>query len=149
MSLETHMASMRLASHHPVTHLDQRVEHLLNLLEPPPSGPRMKAGVQAVVEEVRALLCAFKTAEAQHVRVALADATFAFGKAQERLGFLRRSFGETVRVAIVGLEQLLSPTERAELERVALVAEAAPLTSCDDLEVMRAGRAGPRRSAVA
>jgi hypothetical protein len=141
---EKHMASMRLASHLP-THLDQRVERLVGLLEPPPAGHR----VQAVVEEVRALLCAFKTTEAQHVRVALADPSFAFTKAQERLGFLRRSFGETVRVAVVGLEHLLSSTELAELERVALVAEAAPMTTSDDLEVMRAGRAGSRRSAVA
>lgn len=145
MSLETRMASsLRLASHLP-THLDQRVERLVLLLEPPPAGQR----VQAVVEEVRSLLCAFKTAEAQHVRVALADPAFAFTKAQERLGFLRRAFGETVRVAAVALVHLLSPTERAELERVALVAQAAPLTSSDDLEVMRTARSGPRRSAVA
>lgn len=141
---EKHMASMRLASHLP-THLDQRVERLVLLLEPPPAGHR----VQAVVEEVRALLCAFKTSEAQHVRVALADPSFAFEKAQERLGFLRRSFGETVRVAIVGLDLLLSPTERAELERVALVAESAPLTTADDLDIVRAARSGSRRAAVA
>lgn len=141
---EKHMASMRLASHSPA-HLDQRVERLVTLLEPPPAGHR----VQAVVDEVRSLLCAFKTAEAQHVRVALADPSFAFSKAQDRLAFLRRSFGETVRVAAVGLDPLLSSSERAELERVALVAEVAPMTTADDVEVMRAGRAGSRRSAVA
>jgi hypothetical protein len=144
-TLAAELAGLRLASTTLSSTLDDRLGRLAGLLEPPAAGGQARA----VVEEVRALLCAFKTAEAQHVRLGLADRAFGFEAAQEGLGSLRRAFADVVRAAIVGLGRVLAAPERAELERVALVAGSAPLTSRADLEGMRAGRAGTRRAAVA
>jgi hypothetical protein len=101
--------------------------------------------IVALLAEVRDLLRAFQVAEARHVRLGLADPGFAFATAQERLGFLRSTFGAIVRVAIDGLEEILTRVERVELEKIALLAQTAPLTSQDDLEAMRSAR--QRRSA--
>lgn len=101
--------------------------------------------VVALLADVRDLLRAFQVAEARHVRLALADPEFAFATAQERLGFLRSTFGAIVRVALEGLDEVLTRVERVELEKIALLAQTAPLTAVEDVEAIRAARR--RRSA--
>lgn len=125
--------------------LGHRVERLVALLEPLREG----TGVSDVLREVRELFRAFQTAEARHVRVALADPGFPFASVQDRLAFLRRTFGAIARVAAEGLADRLAPEERAELERIAHLSQHAPLTTADDVAAIRAARAGRRRSAVA
>ena len=125
--------------------LEQRVDRLTLLL----GRSREGTGVSDVLAEIRDLFQMFQAAEARHVRVALADPTFAFGPVQERLGFLRRTFGAITRVTAEGLDARLAPAERAELERIAFLAEVAPLTSVEDLAAMRVARSSPRRREAA
>jgi hypothetical protein len=118
--------------------LDDRVGRLAVLLDPSGEG----TGVSDVLAEVRDLFRGFQAAEARHVRAGLCDATFGFRQVQERLGFLRRTFGAITRLAADALAPRLAPEERAELERIAFLAQTAPLTTVDDLAAMRAGRRG-------
>lgn len=126
---------------HPVDDLVSRVERLAATFEGGPSA-------RAVIQESRDLLRAFQAVEARQVSLAIGDPTFPFAAAQERLESLRRAFGGIVQVALDVLRGDLAPADRAELERVVLLARTAPLTTAEDVAAMRAARAG-RRSAVA
>src|SRR5688500_6449933 len=120
--------------------LGHRVERLVTLLEP--AGHPEGTGVQQVLTEVRELFRAIQAAEARPVRAALGDATFPFAQVQERLGFLRRTFGAITHLAADGLAARLSPAERAELSRISFLSQSAPLTSVEDVAAMRTARRG-------
>lgn len=131
------------ASAHDLTEaLNAQVVRLALSFERPPLA-------RPILIEVRGLLRAFQSAEARHVSLGLANPAFPFAAAQERLGSLRRAFGGIVQVALDALRHDLVPTERAELERVVLLARTAPLTSVEDLAATRTARSARSTSAVA
>jgi hypothetical protein len=130
------------------TDLGARVEHLAAAFASPDDG----ALAPRVLAEAGELLRAFQAAEARYVSLAVADPSFPFAAVQERLGSLRRVFGAIVQVAVDVLRSGDSkPETRAELQRVALLARSAPMTTADDVAALRSARAArPRRtSAVA
>lgn len=150
MTLATDLGSTRSGQHatsaptgQPVDDLLPRIERLAATFEGAPA-------IRAVVQESRDLLRAFQAVEARQVGMAIADPSFPFADAQERLGSLRRAFGAIVQVALDVLRGDVAPADRVELERVVLLARTAPLTTADDVAAMRAARTNrPRRSAVA
>ncbi|MCW8139765.1 MAG: hypothetical protein KIT58_12780 [Planctomycetota bacterium] len=116
------------------------VDRLAALLAAGPATPRAELE-RRVLGEVAGFLDELKAAEARHVQLGLADPTFPFAAAIERLGGLRRLFAAMLRAALDVLGGRLAPAARAELERAAFLAEAAPLTTPEDLEAIRRARA--------
>jgi len=81
------------------------------------------------------LLRALNAAEAEHVRAALADESFAFESGQAALASLRSALARIARRlgALAGIPQPLA----RELHEIALVADKAPMTSRSDLGIIR------------
>jgi len=95
-----------------------------------------------LVDEARAVLAAFESAEAHHVRLALGGgaAAFEFATAQRELARQREDFSAEVQGLSRRFGDRLEPRSARELGKIGLMARKAPLTTAADLEVIRAGR---------